>query len=51
MNRIVLTDENFKALVQGEIVETQTVSGDLMEICLQDIGFNRMLDHITDAIG
>lgn len=43
--RISLTEEDFKALVKGEIIHKNSV-----DICLQDIGFECMLLAIRDAI-
>ena len=42
---ILLTDEDFKNLVRGKIIEKEGV-----KIALQDIGFDRMGKHVVEAI-
>lgn len=43
MKRISLTEEDFKKLTDGEVVEQDEV-----QIILQDIGWNKMLEIIED---
>lgn len=45
MNRIVLTDEDFKDLVHGRVVKKEGV-----EIALADIGFSRMTQSLREAV-
>lgn len=42
--RVPLTDEDFKALVNGQVVKRDGV-----EVALNDIGFARMLQLVYDA--
>lgn len=43
--RVSLTEEDFEKLVGGEIVECEGV-----EICLQDIGYYRMISILQDKL-
>jgi len=43
--RIVLTEEDFKTLISGGVVEQ-----DGAKIILQDIGYSRMLELLMDQI-
>lgn len=43
--RIVLTEEDFSTLVSGGEVEKDGV-----KIILQDIGFDRMITHVDNAM-
>ena len=44
MKKVLLTDEHFADLVKGKVIEVNGV-----KICLQDIGFHRMIEHINTA--
>lgn len=46
--RISLSDADFAALVNGQVVEKRE-GGQTIKIILSDIGFDRMIFHITDA--
>ena len=43
--RILLTDEDFKNLVEGKVIDKDGV-----KIALQDIGFDRIAVHVNNAI-
>jgi hypothetical protein len=45
MKRILFTEEDFSALIGGEIVKKDGV-----EIALQDIGYDRMLNILLEKI-
>lgn len=47
--RISLTEQDFKELVNGEIVNTRLVDGRRVKITLQDIGFKQMEEAVADA--
>lgn len=48
--RVTLSEDDFSALVRGEVVTTNTIDGKV-EIILQDIGFDRMALAIRNAAG
>ena len=48
-HRIMLTDEDFKQLVRGDIITKEVRNGDTVKFALQDIGWLRMLDLINEA--
>ena len=45
----MLTDEDFKQLVRGDIITKEVRNGDTVKFALQDIGWLRMLDLINEA--
>lgn len=52
--RVSLTEDDFRALVRGEVVKQQGPrglgAGVFVEITLQDIGWNRIITAVEDAI-
>jgi hypothetical protein len=48
--RIVLDEEAFRALVAGAVASFPTLGDRNVEIILSDIGFDRMLIAVEDAI-
>jgi hypothetical protein len=53
MIRILLTAEDFKLLVAGQVVEKQAPNGNVpikIEFALQDIGYNQMVQILWDEV-
>lgn len=48
--RVVLDEADFRALVSGQVVATQTATGRLVQIILSDIGWDAMDRALTDAV-
>jgi hypothetical protein len=46
--RVSLTDLDFRQLVAGQVVR-KAPAGQPIEIALQDIGYERMLEHVVKA--
>jgi hypothetical protein len=46
----MLTDDDFKRIVRGEVITREERNGDKIVVALQDIGWVRMIEHIDDAV-
>lgn len=47
---VSLTEEDFKELVNGQIIEKNAHRGTAVLMCLKNIGFERMLDIVDHAV-
>lgn len=47
---VALDEAGFRALVKGEVVRLRAADGRVVELIFQDIGFDRMLAAVNEAI-